>query len=81
MKPLNEYQKQQVIDVLEYNLGFEKGEIRENDFLKNDLGCDSLDAIEIAIELEKIFNISIPDEVIENIEIVSDIYRELENCN
>ena len=34
----------------------------KNDYLmKEDIGCDSIDCVEIVIELEKEFDISIPD--------------------
>jgi acyl carrier protein len=42
--------------------GIQKEEIRVETRLKEDLGMDSLDAIEWILELESEFNISIPDE-------------------
>lgn len=33
--------------------------------LVNDLGCDSLDIVELIIAFERIFEISIPDELVE----------------
>ncbi|MBP5835810.1 acyl carrier protein [Candidatus Phytoplasma meliae] len=40
---------------------------------KEDLGLDSLDALELAMEVEKIFNISISDVVLQNFKTVEDI--------
>jgi acyl carrier protein len=40
--------------------------IREEHHLENDLGCDSLDIVEISMEIEEHFDISIPDEVSEH---------------
>jgi acyl carrier protein len=40
-------------------------DIREEHHLENDLGCDSLDIVEISMEIEEHFDISIPDEVSE----------------
>jgi acyl carrier protein len=37
--------------------------IREEHHLENDLGCDSLDIVEIGMEIEEHFDISIPDEI------------------
>ena len=39
--------------------------IREEHHLINDFGCDSLDIVEISMEIEEHFDISIPDEVSE----------------
>lgn len=39
-----------------------------------DLGMDSLDSIELIIELEKAFSISIPDEISEKMITIKDIY-------
>jgi acyl carrier protein len=40
-------------------------DIRKEHHLENDLGCDSLDIVEISMEIEEHFDISIPDEVSE----------------
>jgi acyl carrier protein len=40
-------------------------EIREEHHLINDLGCDSLDVVDITMEVEDHFDISVPDEVSE----------------
>lgn len=80
MKPLNDYQKRQVRLILSDNLGFDLEDIAEETNLKNDLGMDSLDAIEIIMEFEKVFNINIPDAEAEKVNIVSDIYDCLGNC-
>lgn len=43
--------------------------------LTEDLGADSLDAIEIAMEIEDEFNVDVPDEVAESLHTVGDISR------
>ena len=47
--------------------------IREQDSLETDLGCDSLDAVEITMEVEEHFGVSIPDEMSEQVRTVGDI--------
>lgn len=47
--------------------------IRETHELINDLGCDSLDVTEIAIETEDHFGISVPDEVAQHSRTVGDM--------
>ena len=45
----------------------------------NDLGADSLDIVEIVMEIEKAFGISISDNELENIKKVSDITSIIKN--
>ena len=39
----------------------ETDEVKLDDLMKEDIGCDSIDCVEIVMELEKEFGISIPD--------------------
>ncbi|MCH5231222.1 MAG: acyl carrier protein [Muribaculaceae bacterium] len=48
-------------------------EIHLNARLKEDLGADSLDAVELIMELEKEFGITIPDEKAERIRTVGHV--------
>ena len=48
-------------------------EMRQDQRLVEDLGCDSLDIVEITMEVEEHFDISVPDEVGEQIGTVGDI--------
>lgn len=47
--------------------------LEENQILRDDVGLDSLDTIELAIEIEKEFNISIPDQELEDWYTVEDV--------
>jgi acyl carrier protein len=47
--------------------------IGENDHLVNDLGCDSLSVIEIAMEVEEEFDITIPDDTQQEAGTVGDV--------
>ncbi len=53
-------------------LGVEESEITVEASFANDLGADSLDTVELIMEFEKEFDISIPDEKAENIQTVGD---------
>ena len=55
--------KQIIID----KLGVEESEVTPEASFTNDLGADSLDTVELIMEFEKEFNISIPDEQAETI--------------
>ncbi|MBP3568055.1 MAG: acyl carrier protein [Lachnospiraceae bacterium] len=47
--------------------------------LSDDLGADSLDAVELNMALEEAFDISIPDEELANFKTVQDIVTYIEN--
>lgn len=53
-------------------LGVDEGEVTPEANFTNDLGADSLDTVELIMEFEKEFDISIPDEDAENIATVAD---------
>jgi acyl carrier protein len=44
----------------------------------NDLGADSLDTVELMMDFEKNFNLSIPDDQQENIQTVGDVVKLIE---
>lgn len=48
-------------------LGVDESEVNADANFTNDLGADSLDTVELIMEFEKEFDISIPDEDAENI--------------
>lgn len=52
-------------------LGVDEAEVTPEATFTNDLGADSLDTVELIMELEKEFNIAIPDEDAEKIATVS----------
>ena len=59
-----------VIDIICEQMGADKTEItRETSFI-NDLNADSLDTVELVMEFEDEFDVSIPDEEAEKIQTV-----------
>lgn len=50
----------------------------ESEFI-TDLGCDSLDVVEMLMNLEQTYEISIPDEKAQDFKTVGDVVRYLEN--
>lgn len=58
----------QIQAILVEQLGVEEDEITSESSFKNDLGADSLDLIEVVMDLEERFSIEIPDEDAEGIE-------------
>lgn len=59
-------------------LGVEESEVTNDASFTNDLGADSLDTVELIMEFEKEFNISIPDDQAENISTVGQAVEYLE---
>lgn len=53
---------EQVKEIVAQKLGVKEADITESAAFVNDLGADSLDVVEFVMEVEKKFNITIPDE-------------------
>ena len=75
MSTIAERVKKIIID----KLGVEEAEVTNEASFVNDLGADSLDTVELIMEFEKAFGISIPDEVAEKISTVQDAIDYIEN--
>jgi acyl carrier protein len=69
---------ERVKEIIVDKLGVEPSEVTPEASFANDLGADSLDTVELIMEFEKEFNISIPDEAAEKIVTVGDSTRYLE---
>ena len=61
---------ERVTKIIVDKLGVDEGEVVADASFTNDLGADSLDTVELIMEFEKEFDISIPDEQAENIQTV-----------
>lgn len=61
-----------VKEIIVDKLGVDEAEVVTAANFTNDLGADSLDTVELIMEFEKVFDISIPDEDAENIATVGD---------
>ena len=59
-------------------LGVEETEVTNAASFTNDLGADSLDTVELIMEFEKEFGISIPDDQAEKIKTVKDVVEFIE---
>ena len=60
-------------------LGVDESEVTHEASFTNDLGADSLDTVELIMEFEKEFNVSIPDEQAEKIGTVGQAVSYLES--
>ena len=59
-----------VIDIISEQMGADKAEITRDTSFINDLNADSLDTVELVMEFEDEFDMSIPDEEAEKIQTV-----------
>lgn len=59
--------KQKVKEIIVHKLGVNIEEVTDDANFIDDLGADSLDTVELIMELEKEFDVSIPDEDAETI--------------
>jgi acyl carrier protein len=64
--------KSQVTEIVVKNLGVDAGAVKGPSKFIEDLGADSLDIVELVLDMEKKFGIEIPEEEAENIRTVDD---------
>lgn len=69
----------QVKNIIVDKLGVDAEEVIPEKSFTNDLGADSLDTVELIMEFEKEFGISIPDDQAEKISTVGDAIAYIEN--
>jgi acyl carrier protein len=62
--------KERVIEIVAEQLGVSKDQVTPETSFVNDLGADSLDTVELVMELEEEFDINIPDDAAEKIQTV-----------
>lgn len=85
---INQYQNRNQLDdpvflkvrgIIIEKLGVEDSEVTMEASFANDLGADSLDAVELIMEFEKAFGINIPDDQAETITTVGNAVRYLKS--
>ncbi|KXT29446.1 acyl carrier protein [Candidatus Phytoplasma oryzae] len=64
---------QKIQEIIAQKVSIKKEDIYLSTRLKEDLGLDSFDAVELVIQLEKIFNLKITDEKIQQCKKIKDI--------
>jgi len=62
--------EQKVKSIIAENLGVAENEIKNTSSFIEDLGADSLDIVELVMQMEEEFEVEIPDEEAENIKTV-----------
>lgn len=77
MSEIAERVKAIIVDKLSVN----ESEVTPEATFAQDLGADSLDTVELIMEFEKEFGITIPDDQVEGIKTVGDAIAYIENAN
>ena len=70
--------KERVVSIIVEKLGIDAAQVTETASFTNDLGADSLDTVELIMEFEKEFNVTIPDDQAEKISTVGDALKYIE---
>ncbi len=71
--------KEKLIALIASELSVSKEGITLETDLQDDLGADSLDAVELMMAVEDAFNVTIPDQETHGLRTVGDIFRLVEN--
>ena len=71
--------QERVIDIVAEQLGVDKEKVTPETSFVNDLGADSLDTVELVMELEEEFDITIPDDASEKSQTVGQAVQYIEN--
>ena len=67
--------EERVMNIVSEQMGFEKEKLTMDTSFVGDLGSDSLDQVELMMQLEDEFGISIPEEATENVQTIGDVVR------
>ena len=71
---------EKVKDIIVEELGVEREKLTETASFMEDLGADSLDTVELVMELEEEFDINIPDDAAEKIQTVGQAIKHIEEA-
>lgn len=69
---------EKIKEIIVDELGVDAGDVTPTSSLSEDLGADSLDAVELIMAIEEEFDIEIPDEVAGGMKTVQDIISFIE---
>ena len=70
--------KDQLITLIAEELSVPKEQVTPEADIQDDLGADSLDAIQLIMSIENEFDITIPESEIDNLKKVSDLLKYIE---
>lgn len=71
---------ERVVDIVADQMGVPKEKVTPETSFVNDLGADSLDQVELVMEIEEEFNVQIPDENADKIQTVGQVIEFIEKA-
>lgn len=71
---------EKIAELIANELSVSKQQINIKTNIQNDLGADSLDAVELIMSIEDSFHITIPEDIAMNLKTVGDIVNFLETA-
>lgn len=79
MGKLQDFQKEKIKEIISDLSGFSEEQINDETLLKDGIGLDSLDVVEMFMKFEEEFDCNIPDEDYEHVKTVNDVFKIVEN--
>ncbi len=69
---------EKLTDIVCRNLGIDREEIDLESNIREDFDADSLDMVDIIMDVEDEFNVEVPDEVLDELVLVKDVVDHIE---
>ncbi len=69
---------EKIKEIIVDELGIDESKITMDARFREDLGADSLDAVEIIMQIEEEFGVEINEEVIQDMKVIGDIVKYIE---
>lgn len=79
MSKLQDYHKDKIKEIISDLSGFPEETVNDEIELKDGLGLDSLDVVEMMMKFEEEFDCNIPDEDYADVKTVGDVFNVVEN--
>ena len=78
VKPAVREVPSKIVDLLVDQLGIDKARVNWNTHFRDDLGCDSLDEMDLVMACEEEFGVDLPDEIMDVIDTVGEAVEAIE---
>lgn len=78
MADLTDWHRDKIKEIISDLSGFSEETVNEEIELKDGLGLDSLDVVEMMMKFEEEFDCNIPDEDYSNVKTVGDVFKVVE---
>ena len=69
---------EKIKEIIIDELGIDEAKVTMDARFKEDLGADSLDAVEIIMQVEEEFGVEITEDVIQNMSVIGDLVKYIE---